>query len=118
MKEVPQINPVNWLSYDYKNEFQFIVTCIHLYERGKQDIYREMLKRFPIKHYTERFSPSNFSNVVNERNREGIKKLEIIVNSMNYVASGINNKQAVIWQFKSLIDEAVSLIDGKKADIF
>lgn len=112
MEEVPQINSKNGLSYDYNNEYQSILSCIELYEKGIISYANLCNETKKIKTYTERYPPQDYKDVVNEKNREGINKINIIAHNIRTVSDSINIKEAVVSQLEKLIEEGSNTISN------
>lgn len=82
LKEVPQINEITGISYDYRNEYVFLVGYFSM---GGIDEVKAVIKKlnFVMKKYEERFSPSVYKNVINEKNTNLIRRINELVDSFN-----------------------------------
>jgi len=81
-KEVPQIHSKTGVSQDYNNQLNGLVTFF----KGRGiDFVKNMLKKNPfhMEKYEEVYS--KYKNVVNDKNRESIKKLDELTIQMNKI---------------------------------
>lgn len=105
-ESVPQIHSVTGVSQDYQNEF-FMLD--YILQADTISNYWQRLK--PIRHYTERFPESQFDNVINDQNREAIRRLDEIVDRINEL---ITSPQVPVEEVDSLRKQAYELIYGQK----
>lgn len=108
-KEVPQINSETGISQDYSNQLNAIVTFLK--SRG-MDFLKNILKDNPfhMKKYEEFYF--EYKNVVNDKNRESVKKLDELVVQMNEILKDpdLINEDS----FLEKCNEFYFLIYGKK----
>lgn len=77
--KVPQISP-NGVSEDYINEICGLVATIEVYKEMKLDWFYKVNK---IQRYEERFPPQEYANVINNRNRSLIERINSTAQEIN-----------------------------------
>lgn len=88
IKEVPQLNLKTGISMDYFNEINFIFGALTSSSLGLNFI-KKILKENPIylKKYEEVYL--GYKNVVNDKNREGVKRLNELVCEINEILKNL-----------------------------
>lgn len=107
-KKIPQLT-TKGISGDYSNELQPIVTAMDAYERD-YDIWKNI--GF-LKKYQERYPPSEYSNVITEKNKKSILKLDKIVDEINGMLLENSRDSA---KYEKLIKNIVLLIYGRTSN--
>lgn len=79
MKEVPQIVPATGLSQDYKNALCAIMTYVKM---DRVDKAVALIRKYGIPKYEEHFDPAEYGDVVNDQNRDGVRTLNRIVETV------------------------------------
>lgn len=113
--EVPQINQDTGISADYWNEY-FAKRCSFSFEPNSCEAVAEEIRKYPIKKYEERFPVNEFEEVINDKNRSRIKRLDELANVINSKFTNASNFTEN--EFKQLINEVFRLIwnkDGEKS---
>jgi hypothetical protein len=87
-KIIPNIQPINWLSRDFKLAFGNLSNYLERIRDNESARTRHLAKRAflhrQIPRYEEFFDPEKFSNVVNEKNKDNIEKINTYVDELNY----------------------------------
>ncbi|MFA6325449.1 MAG: hypothetical protein WCX46_04455 [Candidatus Paceibacterota bacterium] len=109
-EEVPQIHSKTGISQDYANQINGAVSS---FNRKGLSLLKDKLKERPfhIKKYEEAFS--EYKNIVNEKNREGIQKLNELSLRMNDILKdpdSINEDS-----FRDTCNEIYSIIYGDRS---
>jgi hypothetical protein len=86
-KTVPNIQPINYLSRDFKLAFGNLSNYLERIRDNESARTRHLAKRAflhrQIPKYEEFFDPKKFSNVVNEKNKNNIIKLNLFIDELN-----------------------------------
>jgi len=87
-KKVPQLNPKTGVSMDYSNQFNPLVSGFSI--RGISFV-KEMLKEIPfhMKKYEEVYS--GYKNIVNNKNKDSIKRLDELSVHMNDIFKDLDS---------------------------
>ena len=85
---VPQLSAKTGISYDYINEY---VSKEILIAAGERDRVAQSFRDNPIKKYEQRFSPEEYVDVVNDRNRPTVLRLDEIAETANTIMTDPNN---------------------------
>lgn len=80
MKRMPQILSQTGISADYYNEVMGVAMSIETCDRSW---FTEELRKKPLKRYEERYSTQEFTEVVTDKNRGSVKRLDEIVDALN-----------------------------------
>jgi len=111
--KVPQIAKETGVSGDYWNEFTSKDTAAH-HNFGIPYLV-DIIKRYPLRKYEERFSPKEYEDVITTQNSERIRRLNEIAEIINTSFSDISNFNET--DFKNLIQEARILVYGKRRNL-
>ncbi len=106
MKDIIDIVPATGLSQDYKNAVNALQGY---YQMGKVDKVVELIEKHGIKKYEEHFPVSEYRDVVNDTNREGVEGLNRIVERIRTFTDPDNFPDS---EFESLVKEFYSTISG------
>jgi len=81
-REVPQISPETGVSNDYSNQFNGLVSAF--LAKG-MDFVKKLLKSIPfhMQKYEEVYS--EYKNIINDKNRDKIKRLDELAIAMNEI---------------------------------
>jgi transcription initiation factor IIF auxiliary subunit len=104
--ELPQIYPITGMSVDYLGEYSSKIS-IFISGEGLEKV-ANFFRKFPAKRYEERFPQSKYPDVINEVNREKVKRLDElseIANSRFTDASKFSE-----GDFKKFINEIYKII--------
>lgn len=92
-KEVPQLNPTTEVSEDYSSQYTALVGGYHA---GGMDIVKYILEEsskvgqpFHMKKYEEVYA--GYKNIVNDKNRDRVKKLDELADHMNDLLKDVGN---------------------------
>lgn len=107
MKKMPQISEKTGVSMDYANEVGSKILCI-AYE---PETAAEEIRKYPVKHYEQRFPPSVYADVITEKNKKRVQKLNEIADAVNALAA---EKKPKLGTIKTLLYEAMVVIYGSK----
>lgn len=107
MKQMPQISEKTGVSCDYANEVSSKILCIEL----EPETAVEEIRKYPVRHYEQRFPPSVYVDVITEKNKERVQKLNEIADAVNALAAG---KKPNLETIKTLLYEAMAIIYGKR----
>jgi hypothetical protein len=91
-KEVPQIHTKTGVSQDYWNMINSIVSHYKMKRGGVERVKEFLIKRgtpFEMKKYEDLYS--GYNNIVNDKNRESIKRLDELVVLINETLKDPNN---------------------------
>jgi hypothetical protein len=95
-KIVPNIQPINSLSRDFKLAFGNLSNYLERIRDNESSRARHLAKRAflhrQIPKYEDFFDPQKFSDVVNEKNKNNIEKINTYVDELNH------------WRFQESID--------------
>lgn len=108
--EIPQINPETGMSEDYANEY---VRLFHALEDIKYALGYDFFNKYVVslKKYIERYPIDKFVNVVTDKNRESIRRLDELVDEVNSLIS-IGSRQ--IDRYSGLVKNIDFLIYGRE----
>ena len=111
MEQVPQIAEETGISQDYFNEYNTKTLVLYT---GGVDSVADFFRKYPIKKYEERFPSTEFFNVVNDKNRARVQRLDEIAQMVN--TGFIDPTNFTEAEFKSTINEVLKLIRGDSED--
>jgi hypothetical protein len=107
LKEMEQINETTGISQDYIGEISHLVTFYDF--GGLPSVVKTIEKRpFVMKKYEERYA--NFADVVNDKNKERVKELDILVDKLNDILNDPKNINEE--EFRQNINRVCFLIYG------
>jgi hypothetical protein len=109
--EIPGIDLQTGVSKDYSNEISSL--RVNFLE-GRKDIIIQEIKKHRIRKYEEVYPLSRFNNVITEKNKNAINRLNQLADQMNTL---LQDKGEAFDEneFASLCNEMWSLIYGPKA---
>jgi len=106
---MPQINSETGVSADYFNEF----TTLRLsFLDGDKEKIIKTIKKWPIKKYQEVYPVNSFCNVITEKNKDAVNRLNQLAEKMNQFAKDEIFNDA---EFVSIYNEILKLIYGSKS---
>lgn len=118
--KVPQISK-NDVSCDYINEFNSLFFMINGVKRLGEEKYRKvrgllegdyLLKDVPVpKFYEERFDPEIYEDVINEKNKRRVKRINNLVGK---VRLDLEKKSTDLDEFKKNMRAVVYFVRGDK----
>ena len=111
--EVPQINEDTGISSDYWNEY-FTKRCSFSFKSNSCEAVAEEIRKYPIKKYEERFSQKEYENVITDKNKFRVKRLDELANLVN--SKFTNTSNFTEYEFKQLINEVFRLIWNKEGE--
>ena len=91
-REVPQLSPKTGISQDYWNQINSVVSFYQMKRGGVDRVKEFLIEReapFEMKRYEDVYS--GYDNVVNDKNREGLKRLDELAVLMNEILKDPNN---------------------------
>lgn len=109
MKEkysMPQVSSLTGVSHDYSNE---ITTLRISFLEGYKEKIIKRIKDQPVKKYQERYPENLNSDVITEKNREAINRLNELADKLNQIGL---EKDFDDKQFVSVYNEMITLIYG------
>lgn len=108
-QEVPQLNRTTGISNDYINEYAALMGYFSL---GGINEVRRMLTEtnLDMQKYEERFPPTIYKHVVNEKNRDTIRRIDELADSLNEKAR--NPETLKEEDFLQICNELERLIRG------
>jgi len=115
---VPQINSKTGLSMDYGNQYHFLGIAFRLYNGGIQAV-KDWLKHtgtylqnpappFYMKYYEDVYK--DYSNIITDKNRESVKKLNEFADRMNEITRNPDTLNEE--DFREVYDALDALIYG------
>ena len=107
LKEMEQIDKNTGISKDYVGELSTLIT---FYGFGGMKAIIDILKKNPIniKKYVDRYA--GFKNVINDSNKENVKKLDLLVDKLNEIIKDPNSIDEK--KFRETINKMYFLIYG------
>jgi hypothetical protein len=119
-KELPQIRPVTGISQDYSSKFlSGLFTFYNEFDGvdGLKMLVSTSKEKdpFDIKKYTELFPPSEYENVINDKNRESVQRLDELSVKLKGILSKLKSLDDNNFEetaFIKTINEMYSLIYG------
>jgi len=109
--KVPQINEETGISADYWNEY-FTKRCSFSFESNPCEAVAKQTNIYPIKKYEERFPILKFEDVITDKNRNRVKRLDELADLVN--SKFTDASQFTEDDFKQLINEVFHLIWNKE----
>lgn len=106
-QEVPQINPKNGISKDFVNQFAFLIS---LYDFGGLSRVVNQIKDRPFKARRYADVYANFRDVVNDKNRESVSRLDELMANLEEILQDHDNINEDA--FRKTINEAYFTIYG------
>lgn len=110
MKELPQIIKETWISGDYWNEYWGLEVLLDCKEGVS--LVTTSIRETPIKKYGERYPLTEYDNVINEKNRERISRLDEIAERVNSTMTDPATFRAD--KLRAVLNEVNMLIYGRR----
>lgn len=107
---VPQISSRTGISQDYANELQSVLNCARAYDEGIDLFALSGIKS--IKLYSERYPESRYIDVVNDKNRASVEKLDSLAGKVNEL---LREDYRGSGKYLSLVSQMEEVIYGKKS---
>jgi len=104
MQKVPRLDKQTGVSHDYWNEYSFKVFDLSTFGFAEA---KEDFRKYPVKRYGERFPAGEYEDVVNDRNRARVSRLDDIALSARAIPDNADFTEA---DFKRIINEVYTLI--------
>jgi hypothetical protein len=92
------------MSQDFRNEYVGLEGFLDI---GEVEMTVEFIKTEPPKTYEERFSPSEYKDVVNDLNRERVQKVNGIIQILRTFTDPTNFQKAEFKQYCRQMDELI-----------
>ncbi len=105
-QEIPQITSETGVSGDYFNELTML--RLNFFNGDREKILKTIKKR-PIKKYQERYPVNLFKNVITEKNKDAVNRLNQLADKINQFAKDEVFNDA---EFVSIYNEMTKLIYG------
>ncbi|MDO8664245.1 MAG: hypothetical protein Q7K44_01690 [Candidatus Liptonbacteria bacterium] len=102
LQEIPQLNTSTGLSMDYRNEYTFLIGYLSLGMDEVRNALREM--KYTMKRYEERFPPETYKDVVSERNKDAVKRINELADYLNtkFQAPESLSEEELLSKYKEL----------------
>ena len=107
MKELPQLVEATEITGDYWNEYWHLE--IDLDSKNGRSLVTQSIREHPVKRYEERYPPTEYGNVVTEKNRERVLQLNQLATKVNAMTDAASFRPE---ELISLLEEVNFLIYG------
>ena len=119
LQEDLQISEETGVSQDFWNEFVPAYQYLQVIKKFKEkkvsfDKVEEKLSQYRMKRYEKRFSPTLYPDIINEKNREAIEKLDMLVDEFNEMQGVGLEEEKII----SIMNTASKLIYGSESETY
>ena len=121
MKEVPQINTSTGIGSGYFSEYNTKAVLLEMdataekmgFSKDRTARLAELCRGYPIKKYEEHFPPTEFLNVITDKNRGAVSRLDEIAGEAN--KRFIDPTNFTLDDFKNVVVEVHSIVYGSSA---
>jgi len=108
--EVPQVNSEYGISKDFVNQFAYLIS---LYDFGQLPVVISHLKDRPFKAKKYADVYANFQNVVNDKNREAVARLDSLMTHLEDILRDPDNINED--DFRQTVNDAYFMVYGNNA---
>ncbi len=120
LKELPQFNPNTGLSFDYRNEYSFLIGYLDFLGIDEVRKVLDKLKEkshteyYTMKMYEERFRPDVYKDVITDQNREAVETIKKLAGDLNIMFRNPESmsKEALLAKCNELEKLIVGVKDG------
>ena len=106
--EMPKINKETGMTADYINEIGYLCTFFEQGEKG--EIIKALIKN-GVRKYQDRYPESEYNNVITEKNKLAVERLNELADRMNQFAK---DEDFNLSEFASTYNEMTFLIFGSE----